>query len=355
MLTARGMAERGHRVWLACREGGALEQRARAAGLEVLPLPLGGDLSPRAALRLRAHGHRFGFEVAQLHDPHALSAGALAFLGLQAAPALVATRRVDFALRGRLSRLKYRRCARVIAVSRAIAGVLELDGLDPERIRVVHEGVADRAAGAGALKALAELGVPRGALVVGNVAALVDHKDHVTLLAAAARVVAREPRVHFVLLGEGELRPQLERQVESLGIGERVHLAGFRDDVDRLLPGFDVFCLSSHMEGLGTSILDAMCFGRAIVATSAGGIPDAVEDGVSGCLVPPRDPEGLAGALLRLLAHPEQARRLGAGARARYETAFSADRMVERTLAVLEEAVADRARRGPRAQAASSS
>jgi len=190
--------------------------------------------------------------------------------------------------------------------------------------------------------------------VVGNVAALVDHKDHATLLDAAARVVARLPRVHFVILGEGELRPQLERQVARLGLGERVHLAGFRDDVDRLLPGFDLFCLSSHMEGLGTSVLDAMCFGRPIVATSAGGIPDAVADGVSGRLVPPRDPEALAQALLRLLESPEDARRLGAGARARYEAGVSVDRMVERTLAVLEEASGAPGRPAP-PQAASSS
>ena len=349
LLTALGQAERGHQVWLACRAGGALEARARSEGLEVLPLRLGGDLSLRAAGRLRGQLLRLDIDVAQLHDPHALSAGALARLGLRR-PVLVATRRVDFPLRGALSRLKYRRCARVIAVSRAIESVLARDGLGRDRVRVVHEGVRDRAPLAGAAEALAELGVPAGCAVVGNVAALVDHKDHATLLEAAALVAARRARVHFVILGEGERRPELEAQVARLGLGERVRLAGFREDVDRLLPAFDVFCLSSHMEGLGTSVLDAMCFGRPIVATAAGGIPEAVEDGVSGRLVQPRDPAALAGALLELLEHPQQARRLGEAARRRYEAGFSADRMVERTLAVLEEALG-----GMPAQAASSS
>lgn len=348
LLTAQGMAARGHAVWLACRSGGVLEARARAAGLDVLALPLGGGLSVRAAWRLRRLMGHLGIEVAQLHDPHALSAGALAALG-RAGPRLVATRRVDFRLRGRLSRLKYARCGRVVAVSRAIAAVLERDGLGPDRVRVVHEGVRDRPPGAGGREILESLGVPPGARVVGNVAALVDHKDHATLLEAAARVVARDERAHFVVLGEGELRPRLEGQRRRLGLEGRVHLVGFREDVDALLPAFDVFCLSSHMEGLGTSVLDAMCFARPIVATAAGGIPDAVADGVSGRLVPPRDPAALAAALAELLVDPERGRELGRQARRRFEADFSAERMVEGTLAVFAEAL------GAPGQAAASS
>jgi glycosyltransferase involved in cell wall biosynthesis len=146
-----------------------------------------------------------------------------------------------------------------------------------------------------------------------------------------------------VILGEGELRARLAARIEHLGLGARVHLAGFRSDVDRLLPAFDVFCLSSHMEGLGTSVLDAMCFERPIVATAAGGIPDAVEDGVSGRLVAPRDPEALAAAIVEVLERPDWARQLAAAGRRRFEAGFSAERMVERTLEVLEEALAPHA------------
>ena len=335
LLTARGMIARGHRVALACRSGGALEARARAEGLDVHGLPLAGDLSPRATLQLAGILRRARPDVLHLHDPHALAAGLLAARAAPRAVA-VATRRVDFALRGPLSRWKYRSCARVIAVSRKIAEVLGAQGVAPERIRVVYEGVPDRPGVPGGGQALADLGVPAGCPVVGNVAALTDHKDHATLVEAAARVRPRVPEARFVVVGDGPLRPRLEALCRERGLLDRWIFAGFRHDLDRLLPAFTLFCLSSHMEGLGTSLLDAMAFSRPIVATAAGGIPEAVEDGVTGRVVPVRDPAALADALVDLLVHPDRARDMGLSGRRRFEERFTAERMVEETLAAYE-------------------
>ena len=331
LLTAKGMAARGHRVTLACRSGGALEARARDQGLDVAGLPLRGDLSLRASAMLAGLLRRTRPDVVQLHDPHALAAGLLA---ARAAPPvrIVATRRVDFPLRGRLSRWKYRSSRGVIAVSRKIAGILGADGMPAERIRVVYEGVSDRPALPGGREALLELGVPAGCPVVGNVAALTDHKDHATLIEAAALVRRRLPEARFVCVGEGELRPRLEALCRERGLVDRWIFAGFRHDLDRLIPAFTVFCLSSHMEGLGTSLLDAMSFGRPVVATAAGGIPEAVEDGVTGRVVPVRDPAALAGALVEVLGDPQRARALGDAGRRRFEERFTADRMVDETL-----------------------
>jgi glycosyltransferase involved in cell wall biosynthesis len=332
LLTARGMAARGHRVVLACRSGGALEARARADGLDVHGLPLAADLSPRAAVQLSRLMRRVRPDVLHLHDPHALATGLIA---ARAAPKTrtVATRRVDFPLRGPLSRWKYRACDRVIAVSRKIAEVLGRHGVPPERIRVVYEGVPDRPAAPGGREALAELGVPPGCPVVGNVAALTDHKDHATLVEAAARVRPRVPEARFVIVGDGPLREPLEELCRARGLGDRWIFAGFRHDLDRLFPAFTVFCLSSHMEGLGTSLLDAMAFSRPVVATAAGGIPEAVEDGVTGRVVPVRDHAALADALVDLIESPERARSMGAAGRRRFEERFTAERMVDETLA----------------------
>jgi len=332
LLTAMGMAARGHRVALACRSGGALEARARAQGLEVHGLPLRGDVSVRAAAGLARLLRRTRPDVLHLHDPHALAAGLLA---ARAAPGTrtLASRRVDFPLRGPLSRWKYRSCRGVIAVSQRVADVLGADGMAPERVRVVYEGVPDRPALPRGREALAALGVPEGCPVVGNVAALTDHKDHATLIEAAARVRLRVPEARFVCVGDGELRPRLEALCRERGLGDRWIFAGFRSDLDRLIPAFTVFCLSSHMEGLGTSLLDAMAFARPVVATAAGGIPEAVEDGVTGRVVPVRDPAALAEALAETLADPEGARGLGAAGRRRFEERFTADRMVDGTLA----------------------
>jgi glycosyltransferase involved in cell wall biosynthesis len=197
--------------------------------------------------------------------------------------------------------------------------------------------VPDRAAVPDGRRALQDLGVPPEAPVIGNVAALTGHKDHGTLLEAAALVKDRVPQARFVIVGDGELRGALEEKSRALGLRDHVVFAGFRDDLDRLMPAFDVFCLSSHMEGLGTSLLDAMAYSRPIVATAAGGIPEAVEDGVTGRVVPPRRPAALADALVEVLTDEGLRRAMGDAGRRRFEQRFTAGRMVEETLAVYAE------------------
>lgn len=336
LLASRGMVARGHEVWLACQDGGPLADRAREAGITVRAMGFHGDFSPGALVGLARLIREVQPHVVHLHDPHAVSAG-VAASSLTPGFRKIASRRVDFPLRGVLSRWKYGACRRVIAVSRAIAGQLEADGVPPNRIRVVYEGVPDRPSGADGREALEAMGVPRDAPVVGNVAALTGHKDHATLLEAAALLRGRMPEVRFVFVGEGELRVELEARRRALGLEDRVVFAGFRHDVDRLIPAFTVFCLSSHMEGLGTSLLDAMAFARPVVATAAGGIPEAVEDRVTGRLVPPRQPAALADALAEVLGDASALKAMGEAGRRRFEERFTAERMVESTLAVYEE------------------
>jgi glycosyltransferase involved in cell wall biosynthesis len=337
LLTATGMAARGTRVAVACRAGGELEARAVAAGARVVPLPFRGDLWPPAILGLARLLRRERPAALLLHDPHAVSAGLVASR-LAGRRALVAVRRVDFPLRGRFSRAKYAACDRVIVASRAIGGVVEAGGVRADRIRLVYEGVPDRVAAPGGREALASLGVPPGAPVVGNVAALTAHKDHATLVAAMALLRARVPAARLVIAGEGELQAALEAQVLELGLGDTVVFTGFRHDLDRLFPAFSVFCLSSRLEGLGTSLLDAMAFGLPVVATAAGGIPEAVEDGVTGRLVPPRDPAALADALAEALRDEERRRAWGAAGRRRFCERFTVGHMVDETERVLSEA-----------------
>jgi glycosyltransferase involved in cell wall biosynthesis len=336
LLTAQGMAGRGIDAPIACRAGGELEARARAGGASVRPLPFRGDLWPPAILALARLLRRERPGALLLHDPHAVSAGLVASR-LAGRTALVAVRRVDFPLRGPFSRAKYAACDRVIAVSRAISSVVEAGGVGAARLRLVYEGVPDREAAEGGRAALLALGVPAGVPVLGNVAALTGHKDHATLVEAMARLRPRFPEARLVIAGEGELRPALEARVRDRGLGDRVVFAGFRRDLDQLLPAFSVFCLSSRLEGLGTSLLDAMAFGLPVVATAAGGIPEAVEDGVSGRLVPPGDPGTLAEALAELLGDDERRRAYGAAGRRRFLERFTADHMVDETLRVLAE------------------
>src|SRR5262249_24734660 len=147
-------------------------------------------------------------------------------------------------------------------------------------------------------------------------------------------LLARVPEARLLLIGDGELRPALKAQARALGLGDRCLFAGFRSDLDRLIPAFTVFCLSSKWEGLGTSLLDAMCFARPIVATAAGGIPEAVADGVNGRLVPVGDSKALAEALAAVLTDAAAQEAMGREGRLRFESAFTAERMADETLRV---------------------
>jgi len=187
--------------------------------------------------------------------------------------------------------------------------------------------------------------LPHGAPVVGNVAALVPHKGQRHLVEAARLVIQEMPDVRFVILGEGELREPLERQVHEHHLQKHVLLPGFRTDVIGCIKGFDLFAMSSVTEGLGTSLLDAMACARPIVATSAGGIPEIVEDGVNGLLVPPRDHAALADAIVRMLKDPARRQRMGDAGLARVTARFTVDRMVEQTAEVYARVGAERSRR----------
>ena len=180
----------------------------------------------------------------------------------------------------------------------------------------VHEGVdLEHVAAAPPLSMRETFWLPHNAPVIGCVGALVDHKGHRFLIRAAAQVVREVPDARFVILGEGERRDELTREIRDLGLERHVLLPGFRPDVLSLLKTFDVFVMPSITEGLGTSLLDAMACARPIVASRVGGIPEVVVDGETGLLVPPRDPDSLAEAIVKLL-EDRAARRAPRGRRA---------------------------------------
>jgi glycosyltransferase involved in cell wall biosynthesis len=265
-------------------------------------------------------------------------------------PAIVAARRVDFHLKtNSFSRWKYRQVDCFICASEAIRTMLLGDGIPADRAVTVHEGVdVERVAAIQPARPHETHWFPAAAPIIGNVAALVPHKGQKYLVDAAAIVVREVPRARFLVLGQGELRNALQEQIRDLGLRQHVLLAGFRTDVLALVKSMDVFVMSSVTEGLGTSLLDAMAAARPVVATMAGGIPEVVQDGVTGLLVPPRDARALAEAILSLLRDEDRRRRMGEAGLARVRQHFTMEKMVSETVAVYERvlAVSAKARRG---------
>lgn len=337
----RGLQGAGVEQELLCQPDGVLATRAEQCGLAVWRRALRGEVDLASALAIARRIRERGVDLVHMHTSHAHTLGVLgAALCGRRRPATVVSRRVDFSIHKRrlldFSRQKYTwGVDRIVCVSEMIRRVLVADGLEPARLSVVHsgvdlsrfEGVLDR--GADYRK---EFGLPAGAPVIGNVAHCAPHKAQADLVAAAPAVLARCPEARILIVGDGELRPALQAQARQLGVGERVLFPGFRTDVPALLRWFDVFCLPSRQEGLGTSVLDALALRRPVVATTAGGIPEMIESGRHGLLVPPGDPPALAQALVWMLEHPQEAASLGAAGRQRVEAEFTAERTAQATL-----------------------
>lgn len=357
----RGLLEAGQHSVVCGQPGAPLAERLRAEGLgddgRVVEMRMRGEADIKAVWRLRALMQSQRFDLVHMHTSHAHTLGVLAARLTPRAqrPITVVSRRVDFSIYRRsflgLNGVKYRYGVdRYVAVSHAIRDVLVGDGLDGDRIEVVHSGIDPSRFDAASLSAEAsslreELGVPPEAPLVGNVAWFADHKGQVYLVEAAPRILEARPDARVVLVGDGELREALEQRARELGVADRVLFPGFRDDIPRCLAAFDVFVMSSHLEGLGTSVLDAMASGTPVVATRAGGIPEAVRDEETGLLVPPRDSAAIAAAVLRVLEDSSLAAELCGRAHELVRQEFSVDSMVRGSLDVYRRLVAQRKER----------
>jgi glycosyltransferase involved in cell wall biosynthesis len=217
-----------------------------------------------------------------------------------------------------------------ISPNSAIAGqgLIALREFPAHLIRSIPSGTTpppiDLAAGA---RLRTELGLPAGSVVIGTVAALEPLKGHLVLLDAARQIAAEVPQVYFVISGEGVMRPQLEAYIRDHQLGDRVYLLGFTPDARALTNAFDLVAFPSFYEGMPIAILEAMALAKPIVATNVGGIPEEIEHGTSGWLVPARDSAALADGLFRLLRDRDLAHSLGQAAQARFYQYFTLQHM----------------------------
>jgi glycosyltransferase involved in cell wall biosynthesis len=335
---ARELARRGHASIVAARTGEPLAARAAAEGVEVVACDPTSEIDPRPAFALRKLIRARGIQVVHAHTGHAVATAAMATAGTDVP--FVVSRRVDFPLRANVgTKIKYGRAARFIAISRAVARVLERSGVAADRIVVVPDGVdVHRIVVAASRETLASLGVRGGPLVV-QIAQLVGHKDPLNFVRAMGRAREQVPNIQGLLVGDGPLKDAARAEVVTLGLEDTVHVAGYRTDADQLLAAADVASLSSREEGMGSVLLDALAFGRPIAATSAGGIPEVVVDGECGLLAPVADPAALGAAIARLASDTVLATRIAEAAKSRARS-FSVEIMTDRTVEVYDQVIA---------------
>jgi glycosyltransferase involved in cell wall biosynthesis len=332
----KGLAARGHNVFMAGRSDTPFLTRDHGFRPEkIFPAPFLFELDLWTASQLAGIVDRYKIDIVHAHTSHAHGI-ACVLRTLTSRPKIIVSRRVDFPPKtGLFSRIKYGRADHYIAISNCIGKVLTDYGISEKKVTVVHSGIDLARLDVEPIRR-EDLGIPEGVLLIGNVAALVGHKDHETLVRAMTQVVKRIPDARLIIAGEGPLRPNLEQQIATLGLNRNITLLGYRKDIPNILRALDLFVMSSKEEGLGTSVLDAMACDIPVVATAAGGIPEMIQDNQTGLLAPVGDAEALANAIIRPYSDEKLKSHLQTNAQKLVHSQFTAERMVEGNIRVYE-------------------
>jgi glycosyltransferase involved in cell wall biosynthesis len=301
---------------------GALADELESLACPVEALGMAPGLYPAMQLRLAKLFRGWGTDIVHTHNERPL---------LYAAPAgrLARVACVVHTKHGRgtgnsrrqnaLAALAVRLTDPFVCVSQDSARLAEQQGISPKRVRIIVNGIDTH-------KFAAHGPCPTGPAMM--VARLCPEKDHATLLHAVALVVREAPNFRLAIAGTGPCLPELQQLAERLQLGSHVQFLGMVDDVPGLLRRARLKVLSSVSEGMPLTLLEAMAAGLPVVSTNVGGVPEVVEDNVTGLLVPPRDPATLASALLRFERDEALGRRFGQEGRRRVEQRFDIRRMV---------------------------
>ncbi len=290
-------------------EGSVLGTRMMEAGIPVASFTTRGFLDLSLARRIYDLCKGKHFDIIHCHDSHAHSAAVLTAAHYGITTPIIVSRRVDFPVSSNpLSKWKYNHPSvkKIICVSDTIRTITAPSIKDVSRLAVVHSGI-DLLKYSNASKErilISELGLDPNAKIVGNLSALADHKDYPTYLRTAAEVIKADPTIHFIIAGQGPEEKRIQKMIRSLHLEGNVHMLGFRDDIVDVMKSLDLFLITSKTEGLGTIVLEAFAAGVPVVATRAGGIPEMVEDTVTGLLAEPGDTESLKNATLCVLTDP---------------------------------------------------
>jgi glycosyltransferase involved in cell wall biosynthesis len=342
LILAKYLKQRGHNVWVSALPGHLLLDKCRAAGISTIPVPYAGMGRVFAvASELRTHLRRNAIEIIHSNANYDRTCAAIATMFTRTRH--VASVHSAHSIQHNLTHYLRNRFGteHFIADAEAVKTVLEQDdGIDSSRITVIPIGVEDlenaRSASARA-RFRAELDISPSTVVIGNVARLVPFKGHRYLLETIAAVTREVPDVIFPIVGDGELLRPLLEQAAELGITNAVKFLGFRDNLDDLYAGFDIYCHSSlelAAEAFPLAVLRALAAGIPAVCTAVGGIPAMVQEGISGYLVPPEDPAALATALVKVVRDPALRNSMGRASYQLFTQRYHASAMAERVESV---------------------
>ncbi len=281
---------------------------------------------------------KYKIDIIHAHTSHAHSLAVLSTF-FHSAPKIVVSRRVSFPpAKNIFSRWKYNRADIILPVSYYVARILKENGIPEEKIHVVRSSIDLSHINVSPYKK-SDIAIDENKKILINAGALVPHKDHFTLLKAYSIIRKSFPDTVLLIAGSGPLQNEIQEEICKLNISQDVKLLGHRKDVPQLIKTSDLYISSSWSEGLGTSVLEALACEKPVVATEAGGVSEMVINRETGILVPNRNPQLLAEAIIYMLSHPEEATTMARKGRKHVEDNFTVERMVRETISVYQKLI----------------
>ncbi|MBI5328275.1 MAG: glycosyltransferase family 4 protein [Deltaproteobacteria bacterium] len=326
-----GLKKMGERIIIACPSDSKLAKAGADNGIEIRTVSMESSISPSAIFSLLKIIKQENVNIVCTHSGKDSMLGAIAGRLSKMKPKIVRTRHLALPITSKItySILPHK----VVTVSEYVRKYLvEEKGISADKVVSIPTGVDLERFNPDIVKPVSreDLKIPSDAIIVGTIAMLRRKKGHHTLLDAIPLVLKEFPKTIFLFVGNGPQKENIEKKIIELGIGGNVKLVGLRKDVPEILKTIDLFVLPTLQEALGTSFLEAMAMRKPVIGTKVGGVPEVVNDGVSGMLVEPENPDALAHAIINIFKDRDRMNKIGDEGRMQVENKYSVDVMVKK-------------------------
>ena len=338
LVEALAFKEKGYNIIILSSPKSFLCKEANASGIKTLPIEFKHTVSIFDSLKVFSILKKERVDIVNTHssiDSWVVSPAAK-FLGIP----VIRTRHVSTRIKNPF--LYKRLCDRIIVTADAIKqDMIKVNGINPDKITSIPTGIdldIFNALKVHGERIRREFSIPDKTPLIGMVSVLRSWKGHRYFIEAASKVIKVMPDIRFMIVGDGPMKDFVEGTIDRFSLRSHVIMSGFRSDIPDILAAMDIFVLpSTGSEGVPQAILQAQSLGRPVIGTRVGGIPEVIEDGVTGVLIPPKDPDALAHSILSLIQDKEKAGELGVNGMKLVKEKFSITNMVDKIEAVYKE------------------
>jgi len=335
-----GLNKKGVEQWVFCREESAMHAYCKRNEINKYTFIKKSFYSFSAARKCKEICAKHNIDLVHVHDSQSHTVAILSAVLFGNRTAIILSRKVDFPVSSNpFSKYKYNhpQIRKIICVSDAVKKIMTADISNSHLLTVIHDGVnLQRFSKPSTGFLRKKYNLSSDTLIIGNIAAIAPHKDYFTFVDTVELLVNAQLKAKYFIVGDGPERKAIENYIENKKLAQHIILTGFINNIEEVLPEFDIFLFTSKTEGLGSSLLDAALAKVPVVSTNAGGIPEIIKDGETGLLVPVQNPKVLSEKVMLLANNKKLRKELAMNASENVKN-FSTDQLTEKTLAVYTE------------------